>query len=106
MNRAEVCRVVLKQLAQEAVDPATGITDWVCPNLTSIQLCYKDAGNEVAESDGVALEALVRTRRSNKGAVEQLLEFKIQWKKTEYPSIWSRATFLKESIPCLDLVVV
>ncbi|KAG8942801.1 hypothetical protein FRC04_003496 [Tulasnella sp. 424] len=106
VTSAVVCRAVLKQLAQETMDPTTGVTSWVCPNLTSIRLVYPLYGDvdEVAELDRVALEALVRARWYNKAAVEQLSEFTTQCKKAKYPSIWSRATFLKESISCVSLL--
>ncbi|KAG8942803.1 hypothetical protein FRC04_003498 [Tulasnella sp. 424] len=101
---AVICRAVVKQLAQRTVDPTEGVTAWVCPNLASIDLCYLHSAAEVAELDGVALETLVRARWSDAGAVDQLLEFTIRFEAEEYPSIWSRAAFLKEAIPCLSLV--
>ncbi|KAG8962152.1 hypothetical protein FRC05_005493 [Tulasnella sp. 425] len=99
-----VCRAVVKQLAQRTVDPIKGVTTWMCPNLASIDLCYLHSADEIAELDGVALETLVRARWSDTGAAEQLLEFTVRCEAEAYPSIWSRAAFLKEATPCLSLV--
>ncbi|KIO27145.1 hypothetical protein M407DRAFT_23561 [Tulasnella calospora MUT 4182] len=67
----EICRPVLKQLAERTEDPTTGVLAWVGPNLTSIRLCYNHPGNEVPELDGAAVEALVRKPMDEMKAVRK-----------------------------------
>ncbi|KAG8901196.1 hypothetical protein FRC00_008451 [Tulasnella sp. 408] len=99
----EVCRQMLKQLGERTEDSSTGVLTWVCPNLTSIELCYLHFEEDEPESDGLAVEALVRARWSEGRIGEQLSGFTIRCTEEMYPSIWSRGDILKQIMPCVSL---
>ncbi|KAG8907319.1 hypothetical protein FRC01_007732 [Tulasnella sp. 417] len=104
VHRPAFCRSVLKQLVESTEDLVTGLSGWVCPNLTSVELCYIHEGEEVEGLDGIALESLVHARWSGR-AGEELLKFAIRCEEDRFPSIRSRAESLKQYIPRLSLVM-
>ncbi|KAG9047252.1 hypothetical protein FS837_002725 [Tulasnella sp. UAMH 9824] len=83
VHELEFCRSALRQLAERTEDSTTGKLAWLCPNLTSLELCYMHPG-ENEELDGAALESLVNARWPGK-AGGQLSKFAIYCKEEQYP---------------------
>ncbi|KAG8914480.1 hypothetical protein FRC01_004038 [Tulasnella sp. 417] len=103
VHQAGVCRSAVKQLGEQTENAVKGVLTWVCPNLTSIQLCYWHSGEEVPELDGLAIEALVRARWSEGRDGGQLSDFTIRCTEERYPDIWSRKDVFKQIMPSLSI---